>query len=926
MSTYQYGTNTDRDWGPQYPLDLTGTYRQFPFLRMVFQPVAPARYSNVQKITFWAAIQPPSGPASALDVRLTVRPSHSAAAVRAIISNNLPPDSSIGGSSDLFPFPDLGAVNNGVPYLIPAASGNSVSYDSGTSWSRGDCFMLYCEFDRFDPDTEVQAFWQDWDQVAASGVDEYTAFAPVMIGADTTAASGNTDCSAFGMTVVMAPTSTNKTSPMRHGSSGWITTTATHSSYFSPGRDLWQFNANDWDGVKYIGVFARGFADILGGGADAGLKIRVQEFNSGTDQTGSTIYEKAFATIGDFHVFARTENLASLLSDGKFYAADVITNLDGGANSGVQRFPQSWWEVRQSGHTKTTNYHDFYTGGRSGPKENFSGTKHIAAQQGHDGSAAFFDPLWYEDLDDADIIRAKFYTDQERQTPAHTNSIQMRTDTSLDSVDGNLSGGAGTGWRDSAGTASSIGPVHSTALAAGVRDHIESDISGSGSPINLLGVRKIQLGLVNPDAWNGTSDDGLNAGGIYYAFFVPATEQPDLGPLFELDAFDPEGCAATSAGLGEPGVLIITNGSSLPQKYNPIEGTIEDAGIPTPFRDEVPSFFVQNIGGSPDGLGLTDGVYVYRYTFRNCCTGKESDPNPDDIEVTVSASPKGQVTLNFNGVCIPGDPQICEICIYRTVNGGDFPVLAKVGCFKPDEVSTFVDDLGDENLDFTASPLSLLNAPMPCVPYVVDFRNRIFGAGDIPALSPSGTVSVVKGSETITGDFDVEWSRCLEGKFIQVEGDCRWYEIERVLPSSNCESPPIQYLELVEPYEGSTQTGSRYLITGRPNRLYYSEPLLTSIGSWSVSATRPTYSPSETSRPSRLVCRLECQVTSDALLLDPLLKWKSGRYGSRIADLLYMMAVESLMSPSPTRPTQYSPTRPPIATSDVTRTEGSSTQ
>jgi hypothetical protein len=826
MSSYLYaGATTDRDWGPNFPTAPTSGFRFSPFIRMVFQPVSPARYSNVQKVVFWAMIQPVVVGAADSTWRLTVRPSTVDAVSRAPISRTLAPDSSIGGSTDPFPFPDLGVGVSPIPYEVPAANGNAFTVPAaGKTWSVGDGAMLYVEFDRFDPDPEVQDFWQDWDNTVASGVNEYLAFAPVMIKDNAVIPGGNTDCGAFGITVVQAPTSKNKTCKYRGASQGWVSTAASKTTYNNPVRDLWQYHADEWDGLDHLGVMVRGFADILGGASPQGIAVRVQEFDSGSDQVGVTIYEQTFDRIGDFHVLLRTENLLSLLTDGKFYGVDVVNVLNGGANSGVQRWPQAWWEVIQSGHTKTVTYHDMATGGRAGPKENFAGTKHIAAQQHGDGTGAFFDPMWYEDLPDAAIRRAIFWTNQNRFTQAHTNSIQMRTDASLDSVDGNLSGGAGTGWRDSGGTAASIGPVNSTALPSGERDFIQAEISDAGSPINLLGARKVQPGLVNPDAWNAGTNDSINQSGFYYAYTVLATEQPELGPLFELDAFDPEGCAATSAGLGEPGLLIITNGSSLPQKYNPIEGTIEDAGIPTPFRDEVPSYSVANIGGSPDGLGLTDGTYVYRYTFRNCCTGKESDPNPDDITVTVSASPKGQVTLNFNGVCIPGDPQICEICVYRTVNGGSFPVMAKVGCFNPDEASTFVDDLGDENLDFVNEALSILNAPMPCVPFVVDFRNRLFGAGDIPSLSPSGTVSVVKGSTTVTGDFDVTWTRCLEGKFIQVEGDCRWYEIERVLPASDCGSPAIQYLELVEPYEGSTQTGADYLITGRPNRLYYSEP------------------------------------------------------------------------------------------------------
>ena len=55
------------------------------------------------------------------------------------------------------------------------------------------------------------------------------------------------------------------------------------------------------------------------------------------------------------------------------------------------------------------------------------------------------------------------------------------------------------------------------------------------------------------------------------------------------------------------------------------------------------------------------------------------------------------------------------------------------------------------------------------------------------------------------GDGAVEWTRCLEGKFIQIAGDCRSYEILRVLPPVSGISPPLARLKLVDVYEGTTE-------------------------------------------------------------------------------------------------------------------------
>jgi hypothetical protein len=139
-------------------------------------------------------------------------------------------------------------------------------------------------------------------------------------------------------------------------------------------------------------------------------------------------------------------------------------------------------------------------------------------------------------------------------------------------------------------------------------------------------------------------------------------------------------------------------------------------------------------------------------------------------------------------------------------------------------VSLFTDTLADAQLDFQNEGLSILNGAPPCAPIVVDFRNRLHMFGDIPMRSPVGSVSVVQGSKYVVGSFDVDWDRCLEGKFLQLHGDCRTYEIDRVLPPVHGTSPPIQRLKLVEEYAGTTRNGSLYTICGHTNRWWWSEP------------------------------------------------------------------------------------------------------
>jgi hypothetical protein len=348
-------------------------------------------------------------------------------------------------------------------------------------------------------------------------------------------------------------------------------------------------------------------------------------------------------------------------------------------------------------------------------------------------------------------------------------------------------------------------------------------------PLDLAGgPRKVYMRTTG--ATTGT-DDVLVAG-IMYAHAVPSSADPDdftpqLGPLFAIGSFDPTGCVSTSAGLGDdPGVLVMTNGAVIPKKFNPVALVIQNCGIDTPYRDQEPSASFQSVALSPDG-GLTPGIYKYRYTLRNACTQKESDPNPVDIFVDVSAaSPAAEVTLNFAGVSIPADSQIDQICIYRTIVGGDFPVMAKVGCFDIPGTTIFVDILSDSLLDFINDPLDVFQAPMPCVAVVEEFRNRLWGLVDIPDLNPPGTVGVTQGSDLIQGDQDTEFDRCILGKFIQIEGDCTAYEvIECLLPVVGLSPLQGMQLKLDREYEGTTDSGLNFIVCGHPNRVYISEPI-----------------------------------------------------------------------------------------------------
>lgn len=654
----------------------------------------------------------------------------------------------------------------------------------------------------FDASNAAHAdFWAVWNAQAATGnKNRYMMFfAGIKDATDSSADINNISLFGLGCVVVQAPSPNNQTATVLCCANGGGISTALQTAYkANTAYDfLWRYDAPDWDGLQSVSALLIG--RYSGGTGSVEFRLSSKLPSAATVYTSGT---KGVTTgVGRGFAF-RTENLLSLLVDGTTYAAEFRATGSLSAGRVLQ-----WLEIVQSACTKTTTYHD------STAVVSFS----TFASTAFTGNSyhAYFDPTWYRNMVDLLTKRQRYGTVVHRAASNDPEQV-VTIDSNLTSViDG------------TSGTLQLVLPTL-TATPLAVLDTKPNIASlTSNDPLGLLGTYKLMWAKTASHVWNAGTGDLPGHMGLLYAYSVPNTEVPELGDLFETEPFNPEGCAATAAGLGDPGILAITNGSAPPVKFNPQAENVEDLGLPTPFEQEVPSATDAPAASSPDALGLANGTYRYRYTLRNCCTGKESDPNPSDIVVTVTAAGGGfaaQVTLSFAGVTIPGDPQVCEICVYRTVQGGVFPVMAKVGCFDPNLTSLFVDNLADEQLDFTNDGLSILNAPPPCAPVVVEFKNRLFMMGDIPDNSPAGTVSAVKGSEIITGSFDVEWTRCLEGKFIQLEGDCRPYEIQRVLPPLAGTSPPIQRLNVAGAYEGDSVTGSLYTICGHASRLWYSEP------------------------------------------------------------------------------------------------------
>lgn len=782
--------------------------------------IAPSRYSGVRKVQFWVALrhEQTAGQATYTS-RLRIAPQSSSDSSRIIQSALIMPSTVYMDSTSVGSIwnPDEDPQAEGALYPW-TGDGNELILRQVSNGDTAGADILFTEFDRFEAGSS--AFFADWDAVAAGNNENlYTGYRPVIERPDggTWVAVDSVNRSpvivGFGFTVVQAPQTVNKTCIYVPASFGWallgIDNVADNNKrpWFLP------YRASDWTGDMKMHLLHRQSPNTGPVRPIGNYQIEVFSVQNG-QATASEVsrFIENFATswASQETLIGRSADFFSSIQDGDNLSLKFQSN-----EALAVPLPRAHFEIILTSFNRCRVF--FSTGTATSVNPSVvpfrGGGDPPPDRYGPDETV--FDPLWFENFPDANILDAKVFGGLRHTSAGNdaTQRIALNADLGAD--------------METSGLNALVIPSISSTPNATVAYKLVFDFLTANNPINFAGKRKLKT-LFTDTPWSTAPGEEPGMMGISYALLVPNREFLDLGPVFDLGAFAPEGCAATSAGLGQPGVLVITNGASIPKKFNPVaagtEGEIEDAGIPTPFEGETPQAIPDDSVCSPDG-GLGAGIYKYRYTFRNCCTGKESDPNPEDIEVdTTGATPCAKVDFSFAGVRISGDPQICEICLYRTILGGDFPVMAKVGCFDPSETELFTDDVSDDELDFVNEGLSILNGPMPCVPIVVEFRNRLFGMGDIPNLFPSGTVSVVNGSDIVEGSFDVEWDRCLEGKFIKLEGDCRHYEILRVLPPEAGTSPAIQRLKLTEPYEGDTRSGVAYELCGHPNRLYWSEP------------------------------------------------------------------------------------------------------
>lgn len=778
--------------------------------------LAPARYSQVKKVVFtitFQHIQNSGGdlattfvgriaPSSTSTTTRTLETATIAAGSRQVTNGAGQIWTNGGPQADAAFYPLTGQETTIAPRRIASPLVSTAAQ------------TLIVTFDREDPGSAD--FFTDWDSVVAGDDDVNIAYAAGIQRTDlaafnSTLASASNVPTAMGFTVavIQAPSVQNDScTHVQVGCGLYPDESMNGATYVANKVAPFHYRAADWDGIDSIHVLLRQ-TSRSGAISNGWFNLRVFKIEDQSTAT-SSIYEEAFGTSGvtSATLVCRSADIKASLVDGGIYIINFQT-LTGNTN---QDMPWGWFEVIQKGCSQKSTFHSAGGGIPSRGADIQPSPPTIVGSPSYAVDQTIFDPEWYQGFPDAYFSLRNFYGGINHIASCDTDLSFVAALSASEDIPASLT-------TQRADEASST-PDGTTGYRAVSTPMVRFD------PLLLSGIRVLKMRYNRTDWTSSTPDDGPGSAGLQYSFFVPDSDILNLGPIFEVGAFNPEGCASTAAGLGDnPGVLILTNGSTVPKKFDPRSGIIDNAGMATPYRDQEPTATPDSVALSPEG-GLTPGIYKYRYTLRNCCTGKESDPNPVDITVDGSAeSPGLEVTLDFSGVFIPADTQICEICVYRTILGGDFPVMAKVGCFDPDVTSTLVDILPDGELDFINDSLSVLNAPMPCVTSVAEFRNRLFGLGDIPQLNPPGTVSVELDSDVLVGDGDTEFDRCIIGKFIQIEGDCTAYEvIECLAPVGGSPEGGMQ-LKLDRPYEGTTDSLLNYIICGHPNRLYISEPL-----------------------------------------------------------------------------------------------------
>ena len=432
--------------------------------------------------------------------------------------------------------------------------------------------LFEIEFDRFDGTSND--FFAMWD--AVTGTNQYIQLRPAVAA---TSGPSNTlvdffTCSAI---VVQAPSPANNSitytqvwRPFQTGQSGpGVFDSANGTAGLQTrGAWRWRYNAADWNGITSVHLMFIGNKRLTGTSFDVRF-VRVTSSTQGAGSTTTLVSASPTFTANNQIGWWRSADLLAQLVDGGDYGFDFRNGFDGGGSAVGAGEATCYIEIVQTNYTKTAIYHHCNPSGVDALNGITSGT----IPRVYPG-AFLFDPLFYANFPNTRILKRRIIgQNNHRIAGLYNPSWELAINSNL-TENQNAAGGGLTA------TTRIVTPVQSATPINTAAWKYRDDALVSNDPIELSGVRKCFLRLEGN--WGTVTPDHPGSMALMYALDVPNTETLPLGDVFELGAFNPEGCASTAAGLGDPGILVITNGSVIPKKFNPAALTIEDAGIPEP--------------------------------------------------------------------------------------------------------------------------------------------------------------------------------------------------------------------------------------------------------------------------------------------------------------------------------------------------------
>ena len=135
-----------------------------------------------------------------------------------------------------------------------------------------------------------------------------------------------------------------------------------------------------------------------------------------------------------------------------------------------------------------------------------------------------------------------------------------------------------------------------------------------------------------------------------------------------------------------------------------------------------PNAGIPTVSLSGTGITATNGGYQYVYSYFNSTTGHISSPS----SASASTGNFANKTVNV-GVTASTDPQVDQIRIFRTTDGGGGVYFEITNSPVANATTTYPDTTTDANLSVITAPTYGFNDPPPAQQGFVWFANRIWG-------------------------------------------------------------------------------------------------------------------------------------------------------------------------------------------------------